>query len=420
MSHGLSVRPADSLLVERALDFLAGGPADARTLVSHVCQLPRVGDLIAERTAIALLEGHERAARCADGRWRLAAHPEPESSAIAEPSTTTTVTAAAEVRYSPENPSSTTSVPVPRDATVVKEPAARVTEGRAPEAARVVPSFDEWLAARRAADANLVREPEPSRVLPEGRVRPSPAIVPESERRLHVPVRTRATEPAVRVPRPGDDDPLHSLSYVVVDVETTGGNPYSGHRITEIAAVVVRDGKVQEPVFETLVNPERSIPPMITALTNISWDMVRDKPPFRDLCGDVVQALQGHVFVAHNAAFDWKFVTAEIERASGQTMRGRKLCTVRLARRLLPQLPRRSLDWVSRHYGVEISARHRAAGDAVATAHCLVRLLRDARDRGISTWGDLEMLLDARTGAARRRRKSEISLPRSTRDDTSA
>jgi DNA polymerase-3 subunit epsilon len=93
---------------------------------------------------------------------------------------------------------------------------------------------------------------------------------------------------------------------------------------------------------------------------------------------------------------------------------------VRLARRLLPQLPRRSLDWVSRHYGVEISARHRAAGDAVATAHCLVRLLRDARDRGISTWGDLEMLLDARTGAARRRRKSEISLPRSTRDDTSA
>ena len=203
-------------------------------------------------------------------------------------------------------------------------------------------------------------------------------------------------------------------------METTGGNPYSGHRITEIAAVTVRGGRVEEHVFETLVNPERSIPPMITAITNINWEMVRDKPRFREICPDLVRALEGHVFVAHNAAFDWKFVTAEVERASGQRIDGRKLCTVRLARRLLPQLPRRSLDWVARHYGVEISARHRAAGDAIATAHCLVRLLKDAESRGIRTWGELDMLLGARTAGAKRLRRSQLSMPRSAKDDTSA
>lgn len=210
---------------------------------------------------------------------------------------------------------------------------------------------------------------------------------------------------------PADPGRLATLTYAVVDVETTGGSPWYGHRVTEIAAVVVRRGRIAE-CFETLVNPERSIPPYITRLTHITQDMVRDKPTFRDVCPEVTRVLRGHVFVAHNASFDWRFVTAEVGRAGGMLEVARQMCTVRLARRLLPHLRRRSLDYVAHHYGVPIAQRHRAMGDALATAHCLVRLLEDAGARGLDTWDDLSRVLSARTAAARRRRRRS-ALPAS-------
>ena len=211
-------------------------------------------------------------------------------------------------------------------------------------------------------------------------------------------------------------DRLADLSYVVVDVETTGGQPYGADRITEIAAVIVHGGEIKR-VYETLVNPQRPIPPMVTSITNITWNMVRNAPTFRDIVHDVADALRGHVFVAHNAGFDWRFVTAEIARATGERLEGRQLCTVRLARRLLPQLSRRSLDHVSRFYGVENTARHRAGGDAVATAHCLLRMLKDARDRGCHTWPELETLLRTPTRGRRRRRQA---MPHPMDRDTTA
>jgi DNA polymerase-3 subunit epsilon len=218
-------------------------------------------------------------------------------------------------------------------------------------------------------------------------------------------------------PRP---DRLDGLSYVVVDVETTGGSAYGSDRITEIAAVVVRGGEVVE-VFETLVNPQRSIPRWITSLTNISWDMVKDKPTFRDVCDQVLGVLRGHVFVAHNATFDWKFVTAEVARATGERLEGRRLCTVRLARRVLPQLRRRSLDQVAAHYGVEITARHRAGGDAVATAQVLLRMLRDVRSgHGVECWEDLDRLLARAPGRRRRGRRNRSGMPEPVRRDTTA
>jgi DNA polymerase-3 subunit epsilon len=201
---------------------------------------------------------------------------------------------------------------------------------------------------------------------------------------------------------------LHSLSYVVVDVETTGMRAYDGDRITEIAAVVVRDGAIVD-MYQTLINPERSIPPFITALTHISHAMVRDAPRFRDVCPDVLRLLQGHVFVAHNASFDWRFITAEVMRATGRELEAPQLCTVRLARRILPQLRSRRLDAVARHYGIEIPARHRAGGDAIATAHILLRLLAEARDRDCHCWRDLQQLLGAR--ARRRGNPAPLSHP---------
>ena len=222
--------------------------------------------------------------------------------------------------------------------------------------------------------------------------------------------------------QPADLEPaLSSLSFAVVDVETTGSRPDGGDRITEIAVVTVRDGRVVD-VYETLVNPERSIPPFITRLTNISWEMVRDKAPFRDLCDDVLSRLEGHVFAAHNAAFDWRFVSAEVARARGRELTGRRLCTVRLARRILPQLRSRSLDWVARHYAVEIEPgkRHRAAGDALATAHCLLRLLEDARGHGCDRWSELERFLAAGSAVRKRRGRRPPALPRPVDRDTTA
>lgn len=210
---------------------------------------------------------------------------------------------------------------------------------------------------------------------------------------------------------------LRDLSYVVVDTETTGGRAWSGDRITEIAAVVVRNGEIVS-VFETLVNPQRSIPPFVTRLTNITWDMVKDAPTFDRVAPDVMRVLEGNVFVAHNAMFDWRFVTSELTRSTGRKLGGRRLCTVKIARKVLPQLSRRSLDHVARYYGVEIRGRHRAAGDALATAKCLLRMFADLADRGCDTWSDLEALL--RMPAGRRKKRRASGLPTPVLRDTTA
>jgi DNA polymerase III subunit epsilon len=212
-------------------------------------------------------------------------------------------------------------------------------------------------------------------------------------------------------------EPLSSLSYVVVDTETTGGRAYYGDRITEIAAVVVRDGKIVE-MFETLVNPERPIPYFVSQLTNITWAMVKDAPTFDRIAPDVMRVLEGNVFVAHNAMFDWRFVAAELSRTANQRLRGRRLCTVGIARKVLPQLPRRSLDHVARYYGVEITGRHRAGGDALATAKCLIKMMADLADRGCDTWEDLDALL--RKPPKRRKKRRASGLPTPVTRDTTA
>jgi DNA polymerase III subunit epsilon len=197
---------------------------------------------------------------------------------------------------------------------------------------------------------------------------------------------------------------LHTLPYVVVDVETTGGQPWGVDRVTEVAAVHV-EGGVSSLAFHSLINPRRAIPWHITRLTGIDDAMVRGAPTFADIAGELAAHLVGRIFVAHNASFDFGFLDAEFARVAptplGTLITG-QLCTVRLARRLLAHLPRRNLDAVSAHYGVEITDRHRASGDALATAEVLRGLLRDASHRGVHTWGELDALLAARTARAKR------------------
>ncbi len=202
-----------------------------------------------------------------------------------------------------------------------------------------------------------------------------------------------------------EETPIARIPFLVVDVETTGGSARAGDRITEVAAVLVQ-GAVVVDAFHTLVNPQRSIPWFITNLTGIDDAMVRDAPAFPEIAGDLAQHLAGRVFVAHNAKFDWTFLSAEYARVANAPLDGiaaAQLCTVRLARRLLSHLPRRNLDAVAWHYGITIDGRHRALGDARATARVLLGLLRDAEKLEVHTWEGLELLLSRNSGRAKRR-----------------
>jgi DNA polymerase-3 subunit epsilon len=207
---------------------------------------------------------------------------------------------------------------------------------------------------------------------------------------------------------------LDDCAFAVVDVETTGMRPWESDRITEIAVVVVH-GARQEVVFESLVNPGRPIPRAIMQITNITDEMVRRAPTFPEVADQVLAALAGRVFVAHNARFDWGFVSAEVKRARGLVLDGPRLCTVRLARRLVKGVTSCGLDNLSQHFGFDNQARHRAAGDALVTARLLDRLLRLAREGedGVRTLQDLTAIESRRaTPRPRRRRLASPSEPR--------
>ena len=179
---------------------------------------------------------------------------------------------------------------------------------------------------------------------------------------------------------------LEACRFAVVDVETTGCRPFRGDRIIEIA-VVRLDGTV---AFHSLINPGLAVPAFVQGLTGILPPMLDGAPRFEEIVDDLLRVFEGCVFVAHNARFDWAFVSKEIERANGLLLQGPRVCTVRLARKLLPDLPRRNLDSVSYHFGIEIEGRHRATGDAVAASKCLVKLLKLAQGNGAVCLADLE------------------------------
>ena len=165
--------------------------------------------------------------------------------------------------------------------------------------------------------------------------------------------------------------------YAIVDIETTGGHA-SANGITEIA-ICIHDGKKVVKRFETLVNPYKEIPIYISALTGITNEMVQSAPPFEDVAADVYHLIHGKIFVAHNVNFDYSFVRYHLA-AAGYDLQCNKLCTVRLGRKILPGLPSYSLGRLCRHLGIDNESRHRAAGDAEATAELFTLLLNSDSD----------------------------------------
>lgn len=168
--------------------------------------------------------------------------------------------------------------------------------------------------------------------------------------------------------------------YAIVDIETTGG--YSGyHKITEVA-IYHHDGMSITDKFQLLLNPGRNIPYFITGLTGIHNEMVRDAPTFADVANEILAWLDGRVFVAHNAHFDYSFLKKEFEDA-GINWNSKKLCTVRLSRKIIPGLRSYSLGRLADSLGVAITDRHRAGGDAEATVKIFDLLLKRDTDGAI-------------------------------------
>lgn len=201
---------------------------------------------------------------------------------------------------------------------------------------------------------------------------------------------------------------LDECAFAVVDVETTGSRA-RGDRILEIGVVVVQ-GARREMVYERIVNPARPVPWSITTLTRITDAEARAAPLFEDQADEVIGALSGRVFVAHNVRFDWGFIASELQRTRGFMLAGPRLCTARLARRLVPVAESCGLDWLSQYFGLANPARHRAGGDAWATAELLLRLLELARAEGARTLTDLEGLQQRK----RRKKRKKSAMPGDT------
>ncbi len=181
---------------------------------------------------------------------------------------------------------------------------------------------------------------------------------------------------------------LDDLDFVVVDVEATGGSPWRGDRLTEVAAFRVRGRRIVSR-FESLLNPRRPIPSVVTALTEITDEMVAGAPTFAEVADSLREALEGAVFVAHNVAFDWRLLRSEFERCRGGRLAGARLCTLRLARRLHPELPRRSLYALADYYAIAPETWHRAGPDARTTAELFVHFLDRLSELGVEDWGTL-------------------------------
>nr|WP_264185791.1 3'-5' exonuclease [Roseicella aerolata] len=231
----------------------------------------------------------------------------------------------------------------------------------------------------------------------------------EGRARLRMPLPAparppRSAAPAILASRPEffDFDLLHQplatgalgrtaldqLSYVVFDTETTGLNPSGGDQLISIAGVRIVNGRILTgETFDALVNPGRRIPAASTRFHGITDDMVRDCPPVAAVLPAFKAFVDDAVLVAHNAAFDLKFLRMA-EAAAGTRFDNAVLDTMILSRYLKGDEGTHALDGIAERLGVPIHGRHSALGDAIATAAIFLRLVGMLKARGIVTLDD--------------------------------
>jgi DNA polymerase III subunit epsilon len=193
----------------------------------------------------------------------------------------------------------------------------------------------------------------------------------------------------------GESIPLDDVSFVVVDLETTGGSPVDD-AITEIGAVRF-EGVERVASFQSLVDPERPIPPAITHLTGISDRSVAGAPTLATVLPSFLEFARGAVIVAHNASFDVGFLNANLLRLDYPTLPAPAVCTAKLARRLIwPEVPNVRLRTLAGYFRTRVQPTHRALQDAEATGEVLQGLLDVGHHLGIHTLGELYHACSAR------------------------
>lgn len=167
------------------------------------------------------------------------------------------------------------------------------------------------------------------------------------------------------------------MEYAIVDIETTGSYA-GGNNITEIAILIHNGNQVIEK-YQSLINPSSPIPFHIQVLTGISDDMVANAPRFDQIADQIFSLLNKRIFVAHNVNFDYSFIFQELKNA-GYELKVPKLCTVRLAKKIIPNLASYSLGKLCQNLNIPNSARHRAMGDAEATSILFGKLIQEDTD----------------------------------------
>jgi DNA polymerase-3 subunit epsilon len=172
------------------------------------------------------------------------------------------------------------------------------------------------------------------------------------------------------------------MEFAVVDIETTGSTPQSAG-ITEIA-IVIHNGVEVTGKYVTLINPRQKIPPFIVNMTGISDAMVANAPLFEEVAPQIFNLLNGRIFVAHNVSFDYSFVHYLLGKCGFQWS-APKLCTIKLSRRVFPGLEKYGLGSLTRDLGIRIEGRHRAWGDAAATAQVLTMAIEKEGMKPIHT-----------------------------------
>jgi ATP-dependent DNA helicase DinG len=177
---------------------------------------------------------------------------------------------------------------------------------------------------------------------------------------------------------------MRSLTYAIVDIETTGHSPAKGDRMIQFAVVFVRDWKIQS-TYSTFIQPGKKIPLFIQDLTNISDEDVKDAPVFEDVAGDIYDMLENCVFVAHNTNFDLSFVQAEFKRIGFPLWKGKKMDTVELSRLLFPTSFSYKLQDITQERGIELTNAHRADDDAYATAELFIECIKEIEKLPIQT-----------------------------------
>ncbi len=173
-----------------------------------------------------------------------------------------------------------------------------------------------------------------------------------------------------------------SQTFVFIDLETTGGRP-PGDRIIEIGLKKVVDGIVTEK-WETLVNPQKTIPPFIENYTGITNEMVCDAPLFSEIADELKSRLEGAIFVAHSARFDYSFVKSEFRRIN-VTFTAKVLCTVKLSRQLYPQYIKHGMDALIARYNLPAGPRHRAMGDVDSMLAFFFHAVSDCGEEAVNT-----------------------------------